>query len=413
MSTHPTTHQETHRITGRDIIGDTATRTRLARKLASHSAKITTASLKAIESRLPWFSLLGAQDRSWITLVAKQGIDGLVEWLADTSDELASPVHLFSVAPRAMTRKVSLLQTVDLVRTVIDVVDEQIKDIVPSHDRDALSTAVLTYSREVAFASAQVYATAAESRGNWDARMEALVVDAVVRDDPDASLVSRASTLGWKVTDAIRVIVGSTPPDPSVDVDLLREEATHCGLSILASIQGSKLIVILGGSCLNDDNDTVKTVTDLSCRFGDGPIVIGPVMPSLEGAHTSAKVSAAGLNAAPAWPEGPRILHAHQLLPERALAGDESAISHLCNVVYTSLADSGNDLLQTCITYFDQGSSVEATARELYVHSNTVRYRLKRIHDVTGYSPMNPREAYVLRLAISLGRLRRHDDAQR
>ena len=36
---------------------------------------------------------------------------------------------------------------------------------------------------------------------------------------------------------------------------------------------------------------------------------------------------------------------------------------------------------------------------------NTVRYRLKRILDVTGYSPADPRDAYVLRLALTLGRL--------
>ena len=52
----------------------------------------------------------------------------------------------------------------------------------------------------------------------------------------------------------------------------------------------------------------------------------------------------------------------------------------------------------------DQGGSVEATARALFVHPNTVRYRLKRIAEVTGYSPSAPREAYVLRLAITLGR---------
>ena len=48
---------------------------------------------------------------------------------------------------------------------------------------------------------------------------------------------------------------------------------------------------------------------------------------------------------------------------------------------------------------------MEATARDLYVHANTVRYRLKRIQDVTGYSPTDARDAYVLRLAVTLGRL--------
>ena len=48
--------------------------------------------------------------------------------------------------------------------------------------------------------------------------------------------------------------------------------------------------------------------------------------------------------------------------------------------------------------------SVEAAARALFVHANTVRYRLRRIHEVTGYSPTDPRDAYALRLALTLGR---------
>ena len=48
---------------------------------------------------------------------------------------------------------------------------------------------------------------------------------------------------------------------------------------------------------------------------------------------------------------------------------------------------------------------IEATARALFIHPNTVRYRVKRIQDITGYNPADAREAYILRMAITLGRL--------
>jgi hypothetical protein len=41
----------------------------------------------------------------------------------------------------------------------------------------------------------------------------------------------------------------------------------------------------------------------------------------------------------------------------------------------------------------------------LFVHPNTVRYRLKRITDFTGRDPTVPRDAYVLRVATTVGRL--------
>ena len=56
---------------------------------------------------------------------------------------------------------------------------------------------MLRYSREIAFSAAEVYARAAEARGAWDARLEALVVDSILREELDPSLASRMSALGW------------------------------------------------------------------------------------------------------------------------------------------------------------------------------------------------------------------------
>ena len=75
--------------------------------------------------------------------------------------------------------------------------------------------------------------------------------------------------------------------------------------------------------------------------------------------------------------------------------------------IYDPLLAAGGGLLETLVTFLDHGLSVEAAARALFVHANTVRYRLRRIHEVTGYSPTDPRDAYALRLALTLGRLLR------
>jgi DNA-binding PucR family transcriptional regulator len=71
------------------------------------------------------------------------------------------------------------------------------------------------------------------------------------------------------------------------------------------------------------------------------------------------------------------------------------------------LADAGPALGETLDAYLDSGGAIEACARKLFVHPNTVRYRLKRITDFTGRDPTLPRDAYVLRVAATLGRLSR------
>ena len=96
---------------------------------------------------------------------------------------------------------------------------------------------------------------------------------------------------------------------------------------------------------------------------------------------------------------------ASELLPERALAGDGHARRTLAQDIYTPLAASGGDLLETLIGFSDHGGSIEATGRALFVHPNTVRYRIRRIQEITGLLATDPRDLYVLRLAVTLGRL--------
>ena len=122
-------------------------------------------------------------------------------------------------------------------------------------------------------------------------------------------------------------------------------------------------------------------------------------------AAASTREALSGYRAAVAWPEAPRPVSAHDLLPERALAGDGHARRALARELYDPLLTAGGGLLETLITFIDQGSSVEGAARTLFVHPNTVRYRLRRIHEMSGYSPTDPRDAYALRLSLTLGRL--------
>ncbi|MGA4507178.1 PucR family transcriptional regulator [Propionibacteriaceae bacterium G1746] len=369
---------------------------------------MTTAALSAMEERLAWFRALGADERSWITIVARTGIDGFVEWFAAEPGTRVNPGNMFDAAPRALTRKITLRQTVELVRTTIGVVEEQIQHM-PRNDRAVLSTAIMYYSRDVAFSAAEVYARAAEQRGTWDARLEALVVDAVMRAEADETVVSRASTLGWQARTPVTVVVGDAPDETSSAAEDVRREAERARVNALAAVQGERLVVILGSTDLGTGPGSagaaVALATKFAGRFGEGSIVVGPVVEDLVDASLSARAAMSGHRVATAWPEGPRVVSAVELLPERALSGDGHARRILVNDIYQPLLAAGGDLLTTCASFLDHGCSVEASSRALFVHANTVRYRLKRIQDVTMYSPTDPRDAYVLRLAITLGRL--------
>lgn len=71
------------------------------------------------------------------------------------------------------------------------------------------------------------------------------------------------------------------------------------------------------------------------------------------------------------------------------------------------LKRSGSELLPTLTCYMlDSASNMAETARKLYVHLNTVKYRLKQIHELTGYSPTQMPGAYILCIAAAISRLR-------
>jgi DNA-binding PucR family transcriptional regulator len=71
------------------------------------------------------------------------------------------------------------------------------------------------------------------------------------------------------------------------------------------------------------------------------------------------------------------------------------------------LEDAGGALLETVDAFLEVGGVLEACARKLFVHPNTVRYRLKRATELTGRNANDPRDALVLRIALSVGRLAR------
>jgi DNA-binding PucR family transcriptional regulator len=369
---------------------------RLERSLGA----LGTAAIAAMEERLPWFRKMSAENRSWLGLVAQAGIAAFADWIKHPERTRPAATEVFGTAPRELARAVSLQHAVEMVRVIIDVVETQVDTLAAPGAEAELREAVLIYAREIAFSAAQVYARSAEARGAWDARLEALVVDSLVRGEAQEGLNSWASALNWS-SSPVSVIAGSIDGEEAEPViDDLRAQARRARLDLLAGVQGSRLILVLGGT-----DDPMTAAEKLVGRFGPGPVVVGPPVRDLRSASVSARAALAGLRAAPAWPDAPRPTGADELLPERALDGDADAVQILVTDVYEPLLAGGPALLDTLTTYLEQGSSLEATARMLFVHPNTVRYRLRRVTELTEYTPSVGRDGFTLWVAIILGRL--------
>ncbi|MFZ1161993.1 PucR family transcriptional regulator [Mycobacterium sp.] len=375
----------------------------LLRGLKQYSGRFSTEAVTAMQDRLPFFAELEASQRASVALVVQTAVVSFVEWMSDPRSNVSYTARAFEVMPQDLTRRIALRQWVDMMRFTMEFFEEAARLLARSDEQlTALTTGILKYSRDLAFSAATAYADAAEARGSWDSRMEASVVDAVVRGDTGPELLSRAAALNWDTTAPATVVVGTPPPGreehASQDV---RDIAARHGRAALTDVHGTYLVAIVSGQLTQTD----KVFAALLDAFSEGPVVIGPTAPMLTAAYHSASEAISGMNAVTGWRGAPRPVLARELLPERALMGDTSAIAALHTDVMRPLADAGPTLSETLDAYLDCGGAIESCARKLFVHPNTVRYRLRRIADFTGRDPTLPRDAYVLRVAATVGHL--------
>ena len=368
--------------------------------LRNISGDMASATLARLERDLPWYKDMPPSRRSAVGMVAQAGITSFISWYESPESTPWVASDVFGMAPRELLRSVSLQQTLQLIKVTVEVVEDYLKDA--PHE---LREGILHYSRDIAFAAADVYARAAEARGLWDARLEALVVDSILSGEYDQELPSRIAALGWTGHGEVCVIVGTSPR--MVDVDAIRRTARHHNTDVLVGVQGNRLVVVVGRRIDEDASNDVEPLEDIALAlddsFGPGTYVVGPTVPAVVDAVKSAKAALAGFSVAKSRREPPRPLLANDVLPERALAGDPLARRALIQGIYEPLRDHALDLLGTVWTYFETGHSLEATARELFVHPNTVRYRLKKIIEVVEWDPGAPRDALTIHLALILG----------
>lgn len=375
------------------------------RRLKQYSGRLATEAVHVLEERLSFFAALDASQRASVQLVVQTAVVNFAEWMHDPQSNVSYTAKAFEVVPHELRRRIALRQSVEMVRITMEFFEEVVPLLARSEEQlAALTAGILRYSRDLAFAAATAYADQAEARGAWDTRMEANLVDAVVRGATGPELQSQAAALNWDATAPATVVVG-TPRPGRLDVagDDVRDVASRNGRAALSDIHGTWLITVVSGNLAPTD----RFLADLMTVFDDGPVVVGPTASTLGATHRSAAEAIAGMNAVAGWAGAPRPVSARELLPERALSGDTSAAAALEAEVMRPLSDAGPALMETLDAYLDSGGAIEACARKLFVHPNTVRYRLKRIADFTGRDPTVPRDSYVLRVAATVGRLTR------
>jgi DNA-binding PucR family transcriptional regulator len=182
--------------------------------------------------------------------------------------------------------------------------------------------------------------------------------------------------------------------DAATDLrDALGGTSTDAGA--LATVRGSRAVLLLPAAAVDGAGAAVCG------RAWRGCAITGESLDRVAVAH---RLAADALDTAPAHAHRPgRVLtdaDAHVLA---LLAGHPAAApDHIGRLVLGPLAEPGGRHLLAALTAYVDTGSANAAARELHLHPQSLRYRLRRIHELTGRDPRDPWQRLTLDIARTI-----------
>ncbi|WP_369264624.1 PucR family transcriptional regulator [Streptomyces sp. R35] len=263
-----------------------------------------------------------------------------------------------------------------------------------------LLTTLDTLSEEMATAYA---ATDEDLAGDHDRALRLLLDDLIAgRHASVGALTDRSARLGIQLPDPYCLLVaepvGGDRPDMAHDAatELLDALAVPGDeVTSLATVRGSRAVLLLPAGV------SARVGAVLGGRSWRGCAITGESLDRVAVAH---RLAADALDTAPGHAHRPgRVLtdaDAHVLA---LLAGHPvAAPDHIARLVLGPLIDAGQrHLLEALTAYIDTGSA-NAAARALHLHAQSLRYRLRRIHELTSRDPRDPWQRLTLDIARTI-----------
>ena len=133
----------------------------------------------------------------------------------------------------------------------------------------------------------------------------------------------------------------------------------------------------------------------LACGYGS-PVPLGHLSQGLSQAHAALELATS--HGRVVGPEG--LLSLEGLLEQQPAARLDPFIDQLLGPLLASDAERGTEHVATLRSFLANNGSLQATAREQYLHVNTVRHRLARARDLSGRDPLVFADRVALVIAL-------------
>ena len=103
-------------------------------RLRSHLGALNTAVLQRLDATLPWYRRLTPDERSALGLVAQRALQGFLTWFERPTSTGHVLQDVFGPAPTDLTRAISLQRALQLIRTMVDVVETRVPELLAERD---------------------------------------------------------------------------------------------------------------------------------------------------------------------------------------------------------------------------------------------------------------------------------------
>ncbi|GGO86070.1 hypothetical protein GCM10011584_07540 [Nocardioides phosphati] len=246
----------------------------------------------------------------------------------------------------------------------------------------------------------------------------------LVRDQRRRSALVEALFLGTGGTSSCWEAASLLGLPPDCGFVVVAAETTGLAVESLADIEQRlaqrglasawRLMPALQVGIVATPGEREAELVTLLAEVGTSRIGVSPRYASVAETPRSLQLARAAISV---QPRGSTGVHVFSSSPLAALmACDPAAADRLSlDVLGAALALPAEDrdvLLQTLHAYLDNQASAEQAARVLHCHANTVRYRLRRLTEVTGRSLQDPYQLAELAAASYAVRIRHERGSQ-
>jgi hypothetical protein len=261
------------------------------------------------------------------------------------------------------------------------------------HDADTLALlaeAIFAYIDEMSAASAEGYAAEQSAGVHERERRRAVLLALLVRlpaADPPA-VEEAAGAAGWDLPERLAVLAWdpALASSPVLPPDALRGRIDDLPLAVVP------------------DPDAPGRRAQLATAFAGTTAALGPTARWRDAGRSLRRARQALALAAAGRAPGGRLLHAEEHLAALVLHAEPGLAAELAARRLAPLdglrGRAPERLAATLLAWLDHHGSAPAVARELGVHPQTVRHRLRRLRELFGDALDDPAARFELTLAL-------------